>query len=296
LQASGLAWGDLDGDGVDDLAEANYLYPNQIVDGFPLPQRVYLTSSLSAAARSNHSNTTSGTNDNGVYTVQTLLDAPQGGRSVAIGQIFQESSLPDVAFATAVGEVILFANLGLGVDTDENGSLQRVFLGFARRHSLHIGPKCQIRDLAIVNNLAGPCSVSIACAVTCGNGPAHTWNGNNDNSGGMTHEDSGNVVFHGSYGHKGSCTESQNDAYGDGSVHKDGEGDNSVLVVALYVLPFLAGVSIVGVATLLVVLMMKKLRGYVGIQTSEAGVGSSSGSQYVDGSTATMEAAKGTMA
>ncbi|KAL7557233.1 hypothetical protein ACA910_001899 [Epithemia clementina (nom. ined.)] len=209
LQPTGLKLADLDGDGIDDLVEANFLYRDQLADGFPVPQRVHLSSSsssLSASTNSDHRTPWP--------TTQTLLLLPEGGRTLAVGQIYDDSPWPDLAFATADGQIILFANLGR--DNNINGT----FLGFDQRDTLHMGQDCPIRDVAIVpglltrplyygcneskSNSSPTTSVSIVCAVTCGANPdSFRPNNRQPNSSSVDNHSllniSGNVIFHGFY-------------------------------------------------------------------------------------------------
>ena len=94
------------------------------------------------------------------------VEDEDAGRSVTTGQIFADSALPDVVFASAEGVVTIFANLG----TDETTGQ---FRGLEKRHSLRVGTEgCQVRDVAVAplarEAASGRCWTGIVCAVTCG--------------------------------------------------------------------------------------------------------------------------------
>mmetsp|Transcript_29210 Transcript_29210/g.53378 ORF Transcript_29210/g.53378 Transcript_29210/m.53378 type:complete len:566 (+) Transcript_29210:62-1759(+) len=157
IQTTNYAFADVDGDGVQDLLEATFLYQKQRRPGYPLPQRVHFLDETG----------------NVKETLVVLEDGEGGdlededaGRSVTTGQIFSDSTLPDVVFASAEGVVTVFANLGVDGESGE-------FLGLEQRYELSAGTnECQVRDV-VVTKLAqerqsGKCWVGIVCAVTCG--------------------------------------------------------------------------------------------------------------------------------
>jgi len=149
IQSTNYAFADINGDGVQDLLEATFLYDSQKEPGYPLPQRVHLLDEKGQ-----------------VKETLVVLEEEDVGRSVTTGQLFSDSSLPDVVFASAEGVVTLFANLGVQKESGE-------FLGLEQRYQLSVGTdECQVRDV-VVTKLAqergsGKCWVGIVCAVTCG--------------------------------------------------------------------------------------------------------------------------------
>ena len=84
---------------------------------------------------------------------------------VTTGQIFSDSKLPDVVYASARGIVTVFANLGV----DESGK----FLGLEQRFTFSAqNPNCQVRDVAVVPMMQGSssadeCWIGIVSAVAC---------------------------------------------------------------------------------------------------------------------------------
>eukprot|EP00581_Thalassiosira_minuscula_P003364 CAMPEP_0183740118 /NCGR_PEP_ID=MMETSP0737-20130205/58783_1 /TAXON_ID=385413 /ORGANISM="Thalassiosira miniscula, Strain CCMP1093" /LENGTH=514 /DNA_ID=CAMNT_0025975103 /DNA_START=82 /DNA_END=1626 /DNA_ORIENTATION=- len=149
IQSTNYAFADIDGDGVNDLLEATFLYHTQRVPGYPLPQRVHFLDK-----------------DGNVKKTLVVLEDEDAGRSVTTGQIFSDSPLPDVVFASATGVVTLFANLGV----DENSGK---FRGLEQRHQLSVGTdECEVRDVVVTKlaqeSRSGRCWVGIVCAVTCG--------------------------------------------------------------------------------------------------------------------------------
>jgi hypothetical protein len=90
---------------------------------------------------------------------QKLFSSSGSGRSVAVGQLFEESTLPDLAYGMEFGNILMFANLGLDANTG-------AFLGFKFQSELQVKTGCTIRDLKIAS--LAPCTVSVVCAVTCG--------------------------------------------------------------------------------------------------------------------------------
>ena len=145
LQSTNYHFSDIDGDGVDDLIEATFLYTHQRVKGYPLPQRIHFL------------------NENGtVKDTSVLLEIGEGdaGRSATSGNIYHDSVLSDVVFASAKGRVHLFANRG----TDQTGK----FLGLEKRDEFALGTDdCQIRDVEVAEFSADVAGV--VCAVTCNN-------------------------------------------------------------------------------------------------------------------------------
>lgn len=144
LQSTNYAFADINGDGVQDLLEATFLYHDQLVEGYPLPQRIHFM------------------NENAEITESLVaMEDKQAGRSVTTGQLYSDSRLPDVVFASARGEVDVFANLGVN---DETG----LFLGLEKRRTLSIGNEgCQIRDVLVVPMDEASCWMGIVCAVAC---------------------------------------------------------------------------------------------------------------------------------
>ncbi|KAL7537498.1 hypothetical protein ACHAWF_005783 [Thalassiosira exigua] len=167
LQSTNYAFADMDGDGTDDLLEATFLYHAQREEGSPFPQNLHLLDDegnvketivvMDDGYRAR---------DDGKRGKDEAEDDMDAGRSVTTGQIFDDSPLPDVVFASAEGVVTVFANLGVD---DESGR----FRGLEQRYRLSVGTnKCQVRDVA-VGRLAegtgeGKCQIGIVCAVTCG--------------------------------------------------------------------------------------------------------------------------------
>jgi hypothetical protein len=149
IQSTNFHFDDIDGDGVDDLLEATFLYSKQRVSGHPLPQRIHFL------------------NETG-HVKKTIVvhESEEGdaGRSVTTGQIFADSSLPDVVFASAKGIVNIFANLGV----DESGG----FRGLERRYQFSAkNPQCEVRDVAVVSMAQSgddnDCWIGLVAAVAC---------------------------------------------------------------------------------------------------------------------------------
>lgn len=149
IQSTNFQFDDIDGDGVEDLLEATFLYPSQRVRGHPLPQRIHFL------------------NERG-HVKETLVvhesDDGDVGRSVTTGQIFSDSALPDVVFASAEGVITVFANLGV----DEYGN----FRGLEQRYTFSAkNPHCQVRDVAITrmtqNDGDNQCWIGLVAAVAC---------------------------------------------------------------------------------------------------------------------------------
>mmetsp|Transcript_4857 Transcript_4857/g.10563 ORF Transcript_4857/g.10563 Transcript_4857/m.10563 type:complete len:629 (+) Transcript_4857:57-1943(+) len=160
VQTTNYAFDDIDGDGIRDLLEATFLYPSQRVPGYPLPQRIHFLDRYA-----------------NVKDTMVVMYSREGdaGRSVATGNIFGESELADVVFASARGVVALFANLGVDPATGE-------WRGLELRGELELGKEelgCEIRDVDVVPLLEErgvgavgdgkkKCWVGIVCAVACG--------------------------------------------------------------------------------------------------------------------------------
>lgn len=150
IQSTNFQFDDIDGDGVVDLLEATFLYTKQRVSGFPLPQRIHFLNE-----------------DGHVNRTLVVHESEDGdaGRSVTTGQIFSDSTLPDVVYASARGIVTVFANLGV----DESGR----FLGLEQRYNFSArNPNCQVRDVAVVpmvqgSSRADECWIGIVSAVAC---------------------------------------------------------------------------------------------------------------------------------
>ena len=149
IQSTNFQFDDIDGDGVDDLLEATFLYTSQRVSGHPLPQRIHFL------------------NEKGhVKNTLVVHDSEEGdaGRSVTTGQIFSDSDLPDVVFASAKGIVTVFANLGI----DEFGA----FRGLEQRYKFSAkNPQCQVRDVAVARMAQSDddnqCWIGLVAAVAC---------------------------------------------------------------------------------------------------------------------------------
>ena len=149
IQSTNFQFDDIDGDGVDDLLEATFLYTSQRVPGHPLPQRIHFL------------------NEEGhVKKTSVVHESEEGdaGRSVTTGQIFSDSVLPDVVFASAKGIVTVFANLGV----DEFGA----FRGLEQRYKFSAkNPLCQVRDVAVArmakSDDGNECWIGLVAAVAC---------------------------------------------------------------------------------------------------------------------------------
>mmetsp|Transcript_48068 Transcript_48068/g.102250 ORF Transcript_48068/g.102250 Transcript_48068/m.102250 type:complete len:522 (-) Transcript_48068:115-1680(-) len=156
VQTTNYAFADIDGDGVQDLLEATFLYESQRKLGYPLPQRVHF---LNEAGQVKETLVILEDGDEGT------LQEEDAGRSVTTGQIFSDSPLPDVVFASAEGVVTLFANLGVDEESGE-------FLGMEQRHRLSVGTECSVRDVAVAklvqDQAEEKCWIGIVCALMCG--------------------------------------------------------------------------------------------------------------------------------
>ena len=108
IQSTNYAFADINGDGIPDLLEATFLYESQRVPGYPLPQRVHFLDEGGGVVDTlvvledgeMHNNGDGG--DGGAGGGEEHDDA---GRSVTAGQLFSDSPLPDVVFASAEGIV-----------------------------------------------------------------------------------------------------------------------------------------------------------------------------------------------
>lgn len=148
MQSTGFAFADINGDGVDDLLEATYLKDIQREDGYTFPQMIHFFNA-----------------DGEVYESLKVMETENldAGRSVTTGQLFGNSELPDVIFATHEGTVNFFANMGLD---DEDGN----WLGLEKRYSLKVGTlDCPIRDMAVTTLFEADDRyfAGVVCAVTC---------------------------------------------------------------------------------------------------------------------------------
>jgi hypothetical protein len=118
------------------------------VAGIPVPHYYYLLESRDPAVLKAT-----------IIPERKLLSSSTSGRSVAVGQLFEDSMFPDIVHGLVDGNVLLFANLGLDESTNE-------FLGFKFQGGLQVKSGCTIFDVRIAS--LAPCTVSIVCAVTCG--------------------------------------------------------------------------------------------------------------------------------
>lgn len=141
-EATGLAMGDLDGDGIADIVEASFLNPAFIQDEVIVNQTVYFI--------------TENADENSEIDGATLFRNQVPGYSVGVGNLYSDSDLPDVVHGMLDGSIHIFANLG-----SSNG----VFAGFRRATVLNVPPQCQIRDLTVTS--LAPCTVSIVTALLC---------------------------------------------------------------------------------------------------------------------------------
>eukprot|EP00977_Amphora_coffeiformis_P004241 scaffold896_cov172-Amphora_coffeaeformis.AAC.8 len=142
VQATGLALADLNGDGILDVIESNYLKPVELLPGQPVQQDYSLL------------------NEEGFPTqVATFSWEKEGCRSVDAGFLFMDSELPGVVLGTSGGDVVLFANLG----NDDEGN----FRGFEERFRFITEDDCEVRGVKIVPNLMRPCAPSVAAVVFC---------------------------------------------------------------------------------------------------------------------------------
>lgn len=147
IEIPDVAMGDINGDGVVDVVESNYGPRAGILKRNKVPQFYYLLDK----EQSLQANTT---------TASKLFDAHVSGRSVDIGQLFDDSQLPDIVHGMVDGSLRIFANMG--VDSSNT------FLGFEERGVLNVGSDCEILEVMIAN--LSPCTVSLICALACGIG------------------------------------------------------------------------------------------------------------------------------
>ena len=142
--------GDINGDGFSDVVVSNFMPTVAGVEWGNLPQYYYTTL--------DDKNSRKGLGEHGREGREgatTIFASSEGGRSVDIGNIYDDSALPDIAYGMGNSTVRLFANLGL----DDQGK----FLGFEERDTFYIGLDCSIRDIKIVS-LFEECYVSILAA------------------------------------------------------------------------------------------------------------------------------------
>jgi hypothetical protein len=143
IETPAVKMADLNADGVLDLIESNYVHRPGTLGRNAVPQYYYLLDrdkSLQADV-----------------TASKLFDAPVSGRSVNIGQVFNDSVLPDIVHGMVDGSLRIFANMGV----DSNNT----FLGFEEREILNVGADCEILDVLIAD--LSPCTVSLICALSC---------------------------------------------------------------------------------------------------------------------------------
>ena len=168
VQTTNFAFADVDGDGIQDLLEGTFLQgggrgdEGLVVEGHPLPQRIHFFGA-----------------DGQVRETSMVLEYRHGetGRAVATGQIFPDSALPDVVFASSAGTVDVFANLGRDDAVAGGGG---AFRGLELRHTIDVGDEgCMLRNLAVAplarraaaaddEDGQPACWIGIACALTCG--------------------------------------------------------------------------------------------------------------------------------
>lgn len=89
-----------------------------------------------------------------------LFSTSQSARSVTTGQIYEDSTLPDLVYGMSDGALYLLANL----HSDANSSIPSD--GFELRDVIESSTPCNIRDVKVAS--LAPCTMSIIAAVTCG--------------------------------------------------------------------------------------------------------------------------------
>lgn len=146
VQATNMVLVDLDGDGIQDLVECNFISPR--FAGTPVQQDYFLLDAEGHPRRG--------------MPATYAREGDTGGRSVAVGQLFRDGAGPDLALGLGNGELVLFANLG------NDGA---IFRGFEERWRAPVVPGCEVRDVKIVPGLvehdgAGG-SASVVCVVFC---------------------------------------------------------------------------------------------------------------------------------
>lgn len=144
IQTTGIYLADLNDDGNVDIAVARFLESELINQDFPIDQGYILVDN--------------DPRDDVPLRRTAVWSAADEGRSVVAGHIYEDSTLPDLAYGMGNGEILIFANLGL--------DRQSKFLGFEYRETLPAGPSnCQLRDIAVASMF--PCTISIVVALTC---------------------------------------------------------------------------------------------------------------------------------
>eukprot|EP00977_Amphora_coffeiformis_P015917 scaffold4793_cov175-Amphora_coffeaeformis.AAC.6 len=141
-EGTGVALGDLDGDGAFDVVEASFLNPAFIETNANISQNFYLMKHGSLGETEIPRN--------------VLLESDIPGYSVDVMNIYPDSDLPDIVHGMLDGSVRIYANLG-----KEDG----VFAGFRVATILNVPAQCQIRDLKIAS--LAPCTVSVITALLC---------------------------------------------------------------------------------------------------------------------------------
>jgi hypothetical protein len=141
-EGTGLAMGDIDGDGTIDVAEASFLNPAFLEDGVDIPQFYYLMNKTPQ--------------DADTIPGSTLFSSETPGYSITMDNIYGDSDLPDIVHGMLDGSVRIFAN---------KGTTDGAFNGFRAAATLNVPPQCQIRDMEVVS--LSPCTISIVMALVC---------------------------------------------------------------------------------------------------------------------------------